>query len=432
MRSAGTRATLTRLPKLDRELRLLRAYGLVTYPFACVPFLFLFFGQHGMDQSAYGEIVAVYYVAMFAAEIPTGLLADRLGPRRMLILGPALLSLGFGILLLWPTYAGFLVGEALLGCGHAALSGPPAVMLYESLREAGQSHRYLREEGRVNARRLYGTGTAFLLGGLLARHGNAEGNAYDLTIVLTCVLTGSAAVLATRLTPRAGRPVDRDFARHAARDLKRPAVLWLLGYWIVLFALLRYPFHNYQPYMKATAEVEPWLSDPLVVGGLFALMNLVAAPLSAAVPHLVARFGRLALFLAMPLALAGSLVVMGYERHTATVGDSTRLLAWLGVTMFFVQQVPFGLHTALLQEFVNHRIDSTARTTVLSVLSLGARLVYAGCNVLLFRAQDEHGMATTMFWAGGIGAGAAIVMVLLAPASARLHARPGAGDTSRR
>ncbi|MBK8100171.1 MAG: hypothetical protein IPK26_23970 [Planctomycetes bacterium] len=72
--------------------------------------------------------------------------------------------------------------------------------------------------------------------------------------------------------------------------------------------------------------------------------------------------------------------------------------------MFVLQQVPFGMHWALLQEFVNHRIGSAARTTVMSALSLLARLVYAGLNVLLFWSQEHHGMAATLLWAGVIGA----------------------------
>ena len=176
------------MSSLDRQLRRLRAYALVTYPFACVPFLFLFFQRHGMDEGDYGEIVGAYYLAMFLAEVPTGILADRYGPKRMLVLGPLLLAAGFGILLLHPTYAGFLTGEVLLGLGHAVLSGPPSTILYETLREHGQEHRYLAEESRIQARRLYGTGGAFLLGGALASLGNTNGDAYGLTITAACVL----------------------------------------------------------------------------------------------------------------------------------------------------------------------------------------------------------------------------------------------------
>lgn len=387
----------------------------MTYPFACVPFLFLFFRQHGLDQQGFGEVVAVYYVAMFLAEIPTGILADRLGPKPMLVIGPLLLSVGFGTLALFPTYGGFVTGEALLGFGHATLSGPPAVMLYESLKERGQQHRYLAEEARINAHRLYGTGAAFLLGGLLAQTGNADGTAFDLTIWLTTALTAAAAVLALLLVHRPGAPVSRDLLRTAATDLRRPAVRWLFAYWVILFALLRYPFHNYQPYMAEASAVEPLLGDPFMVGLIFAVMNVVAAPLSATVPRLVAAWGRPALFMAMPLILAATYFVMGYERYAAGGGDGTRLLAWLGVSMFLVQQVPFGLHTALLQEFVNHRISSASRTTVLSVMSLGARLVYAGCNVALFASNQHRGMAFTMFLAGSIGAASAVLILMLRP-----------------
>jgi hypothetical protein len=38
------------VPALDRELRWLRAFALLTYPFVCVPFLFLFFEEHGLGD----------------------------------------------------------------------------------------------------------------------------------------------------------------------------------------------------------------------------------------------------------------------------------------------------------------------------------------------------------------------------------------------
>lgn len=405
------------LSPLDRQLRLLRAFALVTYPFACVPFLFLFFQRYGLDQRAYGEVIGVYYVAMFAAELPTGVLADRFGPKPMLVAGPLLLAAGFGSLLAFPTYGGFLCGEALLGLAHAVLSGPPATILYETLREHGQQHRYLAEEAAIHKNRLLGTGLSFLLGGALSRFGNADGTAYELAIVATCAGNVAAAAIALLLQPEPGRPALRlrAFARQAASDLAQAPVRWLLLYWIVLFALLRYPFHNYQPYLKDASPQEPLLGDPLFVGVLFALLNLVAAPLSGFVPRLVQRFGRRPLFWGMPLALAASLLVMAGERQAAADGQTSRLLPWLGVAMFFVQQVPFGMHWALVQEFVNHRIGPGARTTVMSALSLAARLVYAGLNVLLFWSQQQNGLPATLWWAGMLGLLATWVAMWLRP-----------------
>lgn len=405
--------TVAGLDPLARQLTRLRLYALLTYPFACVPFLFLYFREHDVDEGQYGEIVGAYYLAMFVAEVPTGMLADRFGPKVMLVCGPLLLALGFVSLLGWPSYGGFVAGEVLLGLGHAVLSGPPAALLYESLQRAGQEHRFLREESRLGAMRMLGTGGSFLLGGALARLGNADHDAWGATIVATACLCTLAALCATGLHggPPRHRLRWRAFATQVGHEVRRAPVLWLLGYWIVLFALLRFPFHNYQPYLRSAGEVEPLLHDPLFVGGLFAAMNLAAAPLSAWVPRLVERFGRRGLFWGMPLLLSLSMLVMAWERWTAGAGDGSRALVWLSVSMFFVQQVPFGMHWALLQEFVNHRIGGQTRTTVLSVLSLGARSVYAGLNVLLFHLQGARGMATALL-AVAVGGVVATSLVL--------------------
>jgi len=403
---------------LEQELKWLRAYAVVTYPFACVPFLFIFFADHGMDAGQYGEVLTAYYVMMFLAEVPTGMLADRFGTRGMLVLGPLILAAGFGAMIANPTYAGFLVGEILLGLGHSVLSGPPTVALYELLQRHGQQDRYLAEESRIHARRLYGTGSAFLLGGLVVYFGNANGNAYRLAIMVTCVLHLLAAFFATRLSnpvreSRAEAP--EVFLGHARLELKKSSVRWLLVYWVVLFTLLRFPFHNYQPYLKAAGAIEPLLANAVVVGLVFAVLNLVAAPLSACVPKLVDRFGRRALFWWMPLTLSASLVVMGIERLLAADGQSSRTWCWVGISMFFVQQVPFAMHWSLLHEFVNHRISSAARTTVLSIISLGARAVYALINLELFYLQETSGIAVALMATALGGALAASCVLLLRP-----------------
>jgi MFS family permease len=382
----------------------------VTYPFACVPFLFLFFSDHGMNEAQYGEILTAYYVTMFLAEIPTGMLADRIGPKPMLVAGPLLLGLGFTALVVYPTYSGFLIGEILIGLGHSVLSGPPTVALYEVLKQNGQGQRYLSEESKIHANRLYGTGISFLLGGLMVYFGNHDGTAYASSIVLTCVLLALAVIIALRLSlgshnrhVHSGQEDHKSLLSLAAYEMQCRPVRWLLIYWVMLFTLLRFPFHNYQPYLKAASSIEPLLANAVVIGFVFAVLNLIAAPVSAKVPAMVARWGRVPIFWGMPLLLAASMLVMAYERFDAASGEGSRSLCWIGIAMFFVQQVPFAMHWPLLHEFVNHRISSRARTTVLSIMSLGSRATYACINILLFRLQHLEGIAVAMLVTGCCG-----------------------------
>lgn len=407
------------VPALDRELRWLRAYALLTYPFVCVPFLFLFFQSHGLDLAGYGSVITVYYVAMFVCDVPTSVLADRLGQRAMLILGPLVLAAGFVVIWSSRTLTGFCVGEALMGVGHSILSGPPSTMLYELLRRHDAQHRYLQEESRIHALRLYGTGGSFLLGGAIAwGFQDASGYAHAATLPPTAALCLLAAVCALQLSPMA--PVKtRDwgaFARRAFADLWLREVRWLLVYWVVLFALLRYPFHNYQVFLDTESVAEPLFASPLFVGCLYALLNLAAAPLSRKAPWLVERLGRRTLFWAMPLMLCFSMLTMAVSATAALEQpESARVYAWVGVAMFFLQQIPFGMHWALVQEFVNHRIQPEARSTVWSVLSLGGRLCYSPVNQLLFAAQQAKGLPLAMLLCGSVGLALTAMTMWLRP-----------------
>ena len=407
------------MPTLERELRWLRAYALLTYPFACVPFLFLFFRDHGLDLAQYGTVITAYYVAMFVFDVPTSILADRLGQRAMMVIGPVVLALGFVVLFTWRTFTGFCVGEALMGIGHSLLSGPPSTLLYELLRGHDAEHRYLKEESRIHALRLTGTGTSFLLGGGIASwFADDRGYGHAATILPTAILCVLCATCALQLRePQKREPRRwREFARQALADLWLRDVRWLLVYWVVLFALLRYPFHNYQVVLDNETAHEPLFASPLFVGILYAVLNLVAAPLSRRVPELVQQFGRRRLFWAMPVMLCASLLVMALSMLAAeSWPQHARALAWVSIAMFFIQQIPLGMHWALVQEFVNHRIQPEARSTVWSVLSLGGRLFYSPINQGLFVLQQLSGLPTALSLCAGVGIVATTAVMLRRP-----------------
>ncbi|MDA0933103.1 MAG: MFS transporter [Planctomycetota bacterium] len=379
---------------LDRQIRLLRAYAALTYPFACVPFLWFWFDDLGITPPQYATLISVYYVTMVVAEVPTGLLADRFGPRRALICGPLLLALGFVVIGASSTFPAFCAGEALLGLGHSILSGPPAALLFESLRRRGRTGEFHRQEAIANTARLLGTAGAFLVGGALVA-------AVDIpaAIYLTAGLCAMAAVFAWFLDDLEGstqRGVDStgpSLLQRAWTDLRHPAVAWLLVYYVVLFALLRFPFHTYQPFLR-----EVGAEDPLAIGFLFFALNLVAAPCSRLTPWLCRRFGPVRLFWAMPLMISLSLLLMAGRPDG------------LGIALFFVHQIPFGMHWAVIQDYANHRIGSEARATTLSVLSFAGRIVF---SIAFPLAMSLPSLTDAYLWTGAIGSGATVVVLLL-------------------
>jgi MFS family permease len=364
------------------QLRLLAAYAVFTYPFACVPLLYFHFRAHAIDVTEYALMISVYYVTMVVAEIPTGLLADRYGRKAAMVLGPFLLAAGFWVMWAHDDFVAFCMGQGVLGIGHAVLSGPPSALLYDQLLATGREAEFLAHESRLQATRLLGTAGAFLLGGSVA-----EVWGIPPTILLSVALCAIAGIAATRLrdVPRAAGPRPRILAS-AGHDLRSPAVLWILAYFVLVFCLLRYCFHTYQPFLEAADE-----RSLLFIGALFCSMNLLAAACSRLVPRLARSFGERTLFWSVPLLLSLSLVALA------------GLVQRAGVLLFFLQQVPFGLHWSLIQSFVNHRIRGVSRATVLSVMSFLGRLSFAAIFPLAGALHERQGIGAAYLAVGLAG-----------------------------
>jgi len=66
------------------------------------------------------SVFVLLQIGVYAAmQVPTGVLVDRLGPRRMLVVAAALMGIGQLLFAIVPSYGAALLARALLGCGDA-------------------------------------------------------------------------------------------------------------------------------------------------------------------------------------------------------------------------------------------------------------------------------------------------------------------------
>ncbi len=77
----------------------------------------------------------------FALEVPTGVVADRIGRKYSLAMGAGAYCLGAIAYWSVPDLRAFLLGELLMAAGVAFLSGADDAMLYDSLKAAGKEKR---------------------------------------------------------------------------------------------------------------------------------------------------------------------------------------------------------------------------------------------------------------------------------------------------
>ncbi|MFQ5505385.1 MAG: MFS transporter, partial [Planctomycetota bacterium] len=358
---------LTAEKVLKRNLSVLPVFSVFTYPFACVPILYFLMRDRGMDKSQFAVLQAIYYIGMALFELPTGWLADRLGRKIPMVLGPILLSAGFSVIYLATGFRDFAAGQLLFAFGHATLSGPPSALLFESLLHTEWHGDYLRQESRMSTWRSLGTGLSFLGGGLCG-HFLGLAAVVLLTSILCLVAAGAALFLAepTDSGPARSMPGPRLHERLGS-VFRKPGVRWLLLYYVLLFFLLRYGFHTLQPWLESAQS-----EGPLFVGLLTFLFTFIALPFTRFAHRIRDALGEGRVLALMPLLV--SLAFVGLS-----LGTSTELLFF-----FLFLQIPFGLHWPIIHSYANHRIPSQDRALVLSILSFSGRIGFAAVFPLVF------------------------------------------------
>lgn len=111
----------------------------------------LLFEDNGLSTAQISSLFAVWSIAAFVTEVPSGAWAD-IVPRRTLLFGSAvLLTASFSLWMLVPSYWGFAAGFALWGLAESMKSGTFEALLYEELAALGARDRYATVQGYVNS-----------------------------------------------------------------------------------------------------------------------------------------------------------------------------------------------------------------------------------------------------------------------------------------
>jgi MFS family permease len=148
--------------------RLLIALGTLQFTLFPIPIITLFWkDQIGLSLADIFLLQAVFGLAVVLLQFPSGYLADRVGYRRSLLVGAALLSAGWLIYTAATSFSGVMVAEVLLGGGSAFIPGADRALLWVSLEADGRQSQYTRWDGRVRAAAQVGEAGSAAIGGWL-------------------------------------------------------------------------------------------------------------------------------------------------------------------------------------------------------------------------------------------------------------------------
>jgi DHA3 family tetracycline resistance protein-like MFS transporter len=314
----------------------------------------------------------VFEVAIFLFEVPTGVIADSYSRRLSIVIGYALLGLGFLVegtfAALWP----ILVAQVIMGIGESFTSGATEAWISDEVGEEAAGRLFLRAARLANIAAIAGTLLGILLGSL----------AITAPIIFAALIFLALSGFLALFMPESGfQPVSREHRwRQMGSTLRgglnllrvRPVLLTLVG--ISLFFGL-----NSEGYDRLNeAHLLTSFALPSLVGlqpvAWINLLNLAGQLLTALALHRVER----RLDMSNGAALAKVTFLLTGLLMASLVGFALAGSLWLAIVLRWVVVVLRSVADPIQLAWVNQHTPSQVRATVLSmrgqVNSLGETL----------------------------------------------------------
>jgi len=315
-----------------RTLTIFRLYQLFNGIVFTGPVWAVFLLSRGLSLTQFGLVEAALHVGMLAAQVPTGVLADALGRRRLLVAAgffTAAAELGY---VYAPGFALICVAGAVHGVAFALRTGADEAYLFDALAHDDAHAQFPRMLGGLWAVFQFAGAISFMAGGLIATWSRPA--AFWLTAV--CALVASAIVARLPNDARGGARDSLSVARRGVGALRRSprlamlTVAWSL-YWAAFTSAWFYAAPLFEERGASDAMLGLALGGGMLVGAAFSwigghLPDRVSLTVSVAATTVVAAVALIALptlpGLALPVAM---LLVMNGVPELVYVSLSTYL-----------------------------------------------------------------------------------------------------------
>lgn len=126
-----------------------------------------YFLDNGISFKQLSVILGVWSLSIIVFEIPSGIIADKLGRKEIIVLGKVFMALALVLFFVFKSYLSFIVGAVLLGLHDSCLSGAFEALLYDSVKASGSENKYQDILSVTSVCREVGLGIGVVVSGVL-------------------------------------------------------------------------------------------------------------------------------------------------------------------------------------------------------------------------------------------------------------------------
>jgi MFS family permease len=359
----------------DNVTRLALAYFFATLYFY-IPVGTLYLQSKNLNYTQINSLWGIIVGTMFLTEVPTGIIADRLGRKRSVNVALALQVLGEVVYIFADGYWPFALAAMIGGLGFAFGSGSLEALVYDSLKTKGREAEMSKAMGFISSAQRLANLLAFSAGGLLVVNLTQERFVLAIAVTACAVAVGWLVSLTLREPPIRPDQGTGDSSLKLLVDGVKTLQSNKPFRGLVLLALATIPFSNYLSSLYQPRFVNVGV-PPIWLGLGLALASGISIVVARYAYWLEARLGTKASLL-LSTGLPGVLyLVMAAVLHPVFT-----------VLTFCTLYGSLSLKGPIFSGHLNRHIESKNRATVLSLISMFSGIYEALMGLLIGSIGD--------------------------------------------
>lgn len=332
----------------------------------------------GLSLAEVSIVISSYLILSSIGQVPSGIFADRYGYKTSLIIG-SLFFLGGTIFFAFAqNFYWFLTGYSLMGFGSAMKQGADHALLYEGLKADEKQNSFKKVAGKLD---LY-TNILWVItaisGGFL--YSISERLPFYAEIVLVLI---STIIIATAKEPKKESkhfPVWDHVKSSLKQAFQTPNFSKIFVFSALIGSIALTTFQYLQPLYKSLEINEVYFG--LIAAGTFAVKGFGAWSAEK-----VGKMFTIDKYIILHAAIFGLFLIL--LQNTSALFFIFPILA----VFYFLR----GLYAPTVSTYINDKVDSSNRATMLSVNSQLLTIVTSVSLLFTGYIADRYDLSTTFF-----------------------------------